>query len=1551
MTGKRARVSTSVRREDGESDPIPARARKRKRNDADDDYEEGGEEEQWDADKFAAKQTMGREQSMAEFFRNEGYDDDAQFDIADLFSDDAAATAPVVGQSEEEMHANRRIWANDSNIILIHEEDTDRDWVYDKDSIEVMGVHRGQAHDGYHGRDYYLYDRQKLAPIRWTREMLEASEFAACPGRAPAYPMHRGGRLDMFLLKKSYGVDMAEGLRDRDRLSIYLTGVNRTGESVNLTVRGFTPYLYVRVPESWKRRGEVHAITYANNMYDLLNAAMSNSLAYKLRSKGGGFMRRRLGGLNCAAKPVLAWNYMRNWKDIYTCKGKDARDDFVRLDFAHPALLVEARKLLAMPAGVQGRSYSAWYWEPNGRNPRKRGTYNVCLPDDADTGAAFAVYEGNVDYVNRFLVDADLKSSSWIAVNAGLYQSVPKERRTTSAHHEMECLWSDVRMTGEDECFPEDGAVIRDTQPSLLVGAFDAEMVPNERMQFPTPVNEPIVQMSYHAYRETTGEHIRYLFCVGDLEKPAAPPPPAVDMEDMMAVDSEITTDDLAETRIEQEGDAEMDRVTVYSYETEREMLSKLCEFIQVMGAQLLSGWNSNNYDLPYLVNRCRVLGLSCADNLGLMADRRVSWRSSKTNHGTMKTTFNMAGVVSYDLMYHIRELKTSFKSSALAYACEELLNISKLEFSYSLIRRYQQTSVGRYYLAAYCSRDVEVLVQMIHKEKTLIVMLEESAKTNTPIQELRDRGSLYKIFMTLLTATREYAIDLFGTPAVYPVIEKDGEGYKGATVLDPTTGYYNYCLVGVVDFSSLYPSIMRAHNLCFTTILAEETIARLGLAEGRDYTRAPNIVSIDAETQKITYGPNANNPAFTTEAYQPGLVPLIETVLFFGRKCTKRQMGAVFQVLKFMARAAEGSRDRFREFLEKAYTAELRAGSHEWRSDDKKHQLAYVLRRELALLEKSTVPMDEIVERLQFENDWLDARQLAEKIIMNSIYGFFGCAKSKVALLELAFTITCLGRWDIAITSRYIKKYINRAHGYPFDANPIYGDTDSVFFEHVFPKRWTVEPSWPELGARFEAPPLRVQASTVLQYGAVIQDELNRYYERKIGNRIISVEFEKMYWNLVLAGKKCYAGLLEDLAGKKYVDIKGLKSKRRDCSKVLNDAQRAVIAALTSGDVETAIEAARSCLLRLQRHDVPLYELRQSCSISKYPEEYSPMTAGPAVAIKNQERSGKRALPGDRISYVITTCTEPIVPDRDTPEQLLEKRRLRISKAPKKLGNQLSFGADGKLSLTRGMISATGPPKRQANKSQNPYKAMRFARKREVAEDTLYAIRNGLIYDERHYVESAWKNFAKLLKYCLPGGEEELRDRLLRTPEMRVAKNMADVHYGQLETLELRLEVLSLDDTEDARGEEKRLREQLTGLQCGRLTKDFRRQMSAECKLCKKTLSRQDMNNMDGLYEEMMSGARLTLYCRPCIDRGLGVADYRAAKQKLGGFQETYNGLYAKCVTCTKRSGITDADAIRSTIARCEALDCSTLFERITTTFDIQKCKKALRVNMLARE
>jgi len=54
------------------------------------------------------------------------------------------------------------------------------------------------------------------------------------------------------------------------------------------------------------------------------------------------------------------------------------------------------------------------------------------------------------------------------------------------------------------------------------------------------------------------------------------------------------------------------------------------------------------------------------------------------------------------------------------------------------------------------------------------------------------------------------------------PVIPtSNNDEFTGATVIEPLKGYYNIPIT-TLDFSSLYPSIMQAHNLCYTTLLTK---------------------------------------------------------------------------------------------------------------------------------------------------------------------------------------------------------------------------------------------------------------------------------------------------------------------------------------------------------------------------------------------------------------------------------------------------------------------------------------------------------------------------------------------------------------------------------------------------------------------------------------------------------------------------------------------------------------------------------------------------------
>lgn len=58
--------------------------------------------------------------------------------------------------------------------------------------------------------------------------------------------------------------------------------------------------------------------------------------------------------------------------------------------------------------------------------------------------------------------------------------------------------------------------------------------------------------------------------------------------------------------------------------------------------------------------------------------------------------------------------------------------------------------------------------------------------------------------------------------------------------MIEPEKGYYDVP-IATLDFASLYPSIMMAHNLCYTTLLDRATVERLNLVKDEDYILTPN--------------------------------------------------------------------------------------------------------------------------------------------------------------------------------------------------------------------------------------------------------------------------------------------------------------------------------------------------------------------------------------------------------------------------------------------------------------------------------------------------------------------------------------------------------------------------------------------------------------------------------------------------------------------------------------------------------------------------------------
>jgi DNA polymerase delta subunit 1 len=149
------------------------------------------------------------------------------------------------------------------------------------------------------------------------------------------------------------------------------------------------------------------------------------------------------------------------------------------------------------------------------------------------------------------------------------------------------------------------------------------------------------------------------------------------------------------------------------------------------------------------------------------------------------------------------------------------------------------------------CDQDAYLPQRLMDKLMCFINYTEMARVTGVPFNYLLSRGQSIKVLSQLYRKALDdgyvipslksegmdvlfFAVFLFNNPL------GTDEQYEGATVIEPKKGYYDVP-IATLDFSSLYPSIMMAHNLCYTTLLDKHTVDRLNLERDVDYIQTPN--------------------------------------------------------------------------------------------------------------------------------------------------------------------------------------------------------------------------------------------------------------------------------------------------------------------------------------------------------------------------------------------------------------------------------------------------------------------------------------------------------------------------------------------------------------------------------------------------------------------------------------------------------------------------------------------------------------------------------------
>jgi len=261
---------------------------------------------------------------------------------------------------------------------------------------------------------------------------------------------------------------------------------------------------------------------------------------------------------------------------------------------------------------------------------------------------------------------------------------------------------------------------------------------------------------------------------------------------------------------------AEENNREIIPYNNERDLLMGFLSKWEEYDPTIVSGWNSQFFDIPYLYHRmCQVIGDQQAKRLSPL--KRVQIRdffNKKTQQN--ESSVKISGVNHLDYMLlHKKFIMKQEPSYALAAIGEKYVKLGKIEYDGSLDRLFKE-DIHKF--IDYNLRDVEILVALDNKLQFIELTKNICHLCHTSYENIYYSTALNE--GAILTYLRRKDIVSPNKPTTMnPALKEGNEEYAGGYLKDPVPGLYEW--VSDLDFTSLYPSIIRNLNMGIETLVA----------------------------------------------------------------------------------------------------------------------------------------------------------------------------------------------------------------------------------------------------------------------------------------------------------------------------------------------------------------------------------------------------------------------------------------------------------------------------------------------------------------------------------------------------------------------------------------------------------------------------------------------------------------------------------------------------------------------------------------------------------
>jgi len=573
-------------------------------------------------------------------------------------------------------------------------------------------------------------------------------------------------------------------------------------------------------------------------------------------------------------------------------------------------------------------------------------------------------------------------------------------------------------------------------------------------------------------------------------------------------------------------------------FKTEGEMLDAFLDLIQ--DADILTGWNSEGYDIPYTVNRVTKV-LSKDDTRRFCLFNQFPKRREYEKFGRQSVTYDFVGRVHLDSLELYRkytyEERHSYRLDAIA---EYELGERKTQYEGTLDQLY--------------NNDFKTFIEYNRQDTSLLDRLDKKLKfldlANTLAHECT---VLLQTTMGAVAVTEQAIINEahrrgFQVPNRTKMAEREDSAAAGAYVAYPKEGIHDW--IGSLDINSLYPSAIRALNMGPETIVGQlrqtmtDEYIEAQMAKGKSFAASwegifgslefaavmeqeiGTDITIDWENGDTDVVSAAEVYRLIYESNQPWVLSANGTIFTYEKE------GIIPGLLK------------------------------RW----------YAERKEMQAKLKECIAAGN-----KIEEEYWDKRQLVKKINLNSLYGAILNSGCRFFDKRIGQSTTLTGRQIVRHMAGKVNEIVTGEYDYRGKAI-IYGDTDSCYFS-----------AYKTLQKDIDKGTLPWTKESVVQLYDQIADEVNLTFPQfmldtfhcpKSRGEVIKAGREIVGSKSLFITKKRYAVLYYDKEGKRSdVDGKpgkikamGLDLKRSDTPEFIQNFLSDVLEMVLMGKPEQEV-------------------------------------------------------------------------------------------------------------------------------------------------------------------------------------------------------------------------------------------------------------------------------------------------------------------------------------------------------------------------------------------